>query len=97
LESYFTKVSIYDFPSENVWSLDTKYCFEHYDRVMVVLNIMNGDQDRVKILCPLIQKIVLNIMIGDEDRVMVVLNIMNRDQDRVKILCMCSIMGMKTG
>ena len=24
-------VSIYDFSSENVWSLDSKDCFEHYE------------------------------------------------------------------
>ena len=45
---------------------------------------------------PLIQKIALNIMIGDKNRVMIVLNIMNGDQDRVKMLCV-QYRGWKQG
>ena len=46
MESYFTKVSMYDFSSENVGSLGTKDCLNIMigveNRVMIVLNIMKG-------------------------------------------------------
>ena len=46
LESYFKKVLMYDFSSEDVGSLGTKYflniMIEVENRVMIVLNIMKG-------------------------------------------------------